>query len=272
MIPWGQLWFIFLFFLFLAVAPPSFRDLWCPVNSGQSSLIVATSIQHSKLKTIAPVLWTLFTSSGFSEIQFYFHLFFLIRARSITATCFPRLPKHFHLSHISFFFASPAATAAVASRRGRKHGDTLCVAFSYIKLFQISRFLCTALSYILCKQTGSAHRGLRDPDGAFDWITALHNQGCLGRAQQRAWGKGELVSSWREEPLGWGPTFGEQVRAQRLALQPLVCLQDPAFLTDSDNNLAFLEARGDGLCPSVACVIIGNAEKKGCECDRRYWL
>ena len=30
-----------------------------------------------------------------------------------------------------------------------------CVAFSYIKLFGISGFLCTALSFILRKQTGT---------------------------------------------------------------------------------------------------------------------
>lgn len=181
-------------------------------------------------------------SSGFSETQqFSFHLFFLTRARSITPTCFTRLPNSSicDLFHFIFIFLPLPGRCrhSTCARRGRKHGGTLCVAFSYIKLFQISRFLCTALSYILCKQTGSAHRGLCDPDGAFDWITALHNRGCLGRAQQRARGKGELVSS-RLEPLGWGPAFLEEMRAERLVLQrcagcsvgqrPL-SLQEPAF-------------------------------------------
>lgn len=44
-----------------------------------------------------------------------------------------------------------------------------CVAFSCIKLFQISRFLCTVLSSMLCKQTGTL-RTVRSRQ-AFDWIT-----------------------------------------------------------------------------------------------------
>lgn len=51
----------------------------------------------------------------------------------------------------------------------------------------------------------------------------------------------------------------ERLELQRCAVgQRLLSLQEPAFLTDSDNNLAFLEAPGQGLCTLVACVIIGS--------------
>lgn len=75
------------------------------------------------------------------------------------------LVKNTHMNHVYIQTVTSVIVLRVVSRPYISD-ECICsqcmqvlwwhtVAFSYIKLFQISRFLCTAPSYILCKQTGN---------------------------------------------------------------------------------------------------------------------
>lgn len=121
------------------------------ISSGHSALRVGSCLSltgfHSSSINSAG---TGNTSSGFHEKQSNRRFFFersLVNNTHMAHSYTQSVPSVIIMRVVSRLLSGPSLFAGIVMAH--------CVAFSYIKLFQISRFLCTALSYILCKQAGT---------------------------------------------------------------------------------------------------------------------